>query len=313
MIKVNALLFLFVIEFLVVSVALTLFMFLRYRKRGGFGSGIGRLLGGLKNEADKCKQRLSTLEGSKEAGKLLEKEMIEARLSLIDSAVGALGSKEADSVMFWDAIYEGFNGISGRFLRKMQGLVNDRKKALEEVESMADESEKKIAELNTVISSQKNQITQMEGYRDMLDLLQAKFAESQEINANLAAELEILVPEAERSDELQKMVADFERNIKEMNTCVNVLEGENKRLGKKTHDIEGEVERLSHVVKESVSYEKYERVLFENDRLKEAIAELESQLKEKSESYERLQQNLETLENEYTALYEKQKEMEQQG
>lgn len=148
-------------------------------------------------------------------------------------------------------------------------------------------------------------LQQIKGYRHVLDQVQTRFSEIQKGNVKLKDKLTVLLPEAERSEELKKMIVEFEGSFKDMDTCVEVMEKENKHLVEQTAGFEAKIENLTSAAEQSIDKNTHETLLSEHNSFKQQVTDLENKLNEKDQAYESLQNNMKSLEEEYTALYEK--------
>lgn len=212
-----------------------------------------------------------------------------------------------------------FLGLAIFFFRKYRGLlaakvvqikapevvIQEKEMVPQPPEPVSTASLEEVEKLKAEVARQNEEIEELLGYKKRLDRLQAKFAEMNEFNAKLKSQLTLVVTKVEKNEELDKILADFEQKNRELNAFTSSLENENRQLSKQTDVFETEIGRLSTALGESVDKSKYEKLSEENQSLKQEIAELETKLKEQETAHENLVKKYDSLENEYTILYEK--------
>ncbi len=161
-----------------------------------------------------------------------------------------------------------------------------------------------LESLRTNASNAQQEKNDMLNWKEMFDDLQTNFENIRATNIELQAIVSKLVPEAEQSDEYKKMIAQFEKNNKELDNCLGTLEKENDSLDDKIGRYEDQVKGLNKKLKNSVSKSELDNVAAENEGLRIKIKSLKEQLDIKTEEYEKLDKNYMWLEKEYNALYE---------
>lgn len=276
MVKINALFFLFIVEFLVASIGLSIFLLMRSRRLDSkVNASKGDTLNKIKEEGLRCEKELEGVKSGK--GDMLEKNALLSRLHFIQMAISGLNEDDADYDPFWAKAYKGFSEVSNKYLNTMKKSQNE-----------------KIALLQ-----------QIKGYRHLLDQVQGRFSEIQKGNVKLKDKLTVLLPDAERSEELKKMIVELEGSFKDMDNCVVVMETENKHLQAQAAGFEAKIENLMSTVEQSVDNNTHETLVSEHNSLKQQVTDLENELKDKDKAYESIKHNIESLEREYLALYEK--------
>ncbi len=151
------------------------------------------------------------------------------------------------------------------------------------------EQEKKNKELSDVKEAFGNM-------KKKLDLIRG-------INIKLKQAVASLAPEAGKSEEYKKLIADIEQNNKELDLCIDTLERENEELSGDIMSVRNEVGDLSKKLACAVSKAEFDRVAAENKRLELRIEALQDKLGNKTSEYEKLEKNYMWLEKEYNALY----------
>ena len=141
-------------------------------------------------------------------------------------------------------------------------------------------------------------------WKEKLNSLQGNFEHIRSANMKLQETIKELIPEAEQSEELKKMIAGFEQTNKELDNCLGTLEKENEELDQKIGGFQDEVQGLNRKLKSSVSKAEYDSLEAEKNRLEIKLKGLQDQLNTKVEEYAKLDKNYMWLEKEYNALYE---------
>lgn len=166
-------------------------------------------------------------------------------------------------------------------------------------------SEEEVRKLKAEIERQKEEISRLLVFEEKFNQLKGKFVEVQKFSSNLKKQLTLVVTKIEKNEELDKIVAEFEKKDKEMKSYVLTLEQDREQLSMQTEAFGTEIERLSGVIEGSVDRSKYEKLSEENEGLRQRIAELEKESIEREKVYEKLVTKYDSLEKEYTILYEK--------
>ncbi len=161
----------------------------------------------------------------------------------------------------------------------------------------------KIEKLENNINDHEKKNKELSGFKEAFSDLRKKFNLIKNINIKLKKAIASLVPEAEKSEEYKKLIADIEQNNKELDMCIDTLEKENKEFDKKITSFTDEVSGLSRKLKGTVSKAEFDRVAAEKKRLELRIEALEDKLNNKTAEYGKLEKNYMWLEKEYNALY----------
>ncbi len=160
-----------------------------------------------------------------------------------------------------------------------------------------------IQELQHSAREQEKQNEELLGFKEAFGNMQRKLDKVRAINLKLKQAIDTLVPEAERTEEYKKLIAEIEQNNKELDLCINTLERENEELAADVTSFRDEVDSLSRKLKDSVSRAEFDKVEAENKRLELRVESLQARLAEKTAEYEKLEKNYMWLEKEYNALY----------
>jgi predicted RNase H-like nuclease (RuvC/YqgF family) len=139
--------------------------------------------------------------------------------------------------------------------------------------------------------------------KQMLDDFEKKFEKIRDANAKLKESIALLIPEAERSKEYEKIIEQIEKTNRELNVCVNSLKYENKNLDKKAKSLQIDLEMLKRKIDSTVDKSEYEKILKEKGVLEEKVKQLEKKLADQVKEYEKLSKDYQWLEKEYNALY----------
>ncbi len=307
MISINALLFLFVLEFLLISSCLTIVLFMKNRKhsvreihirkkREGLQSYLEKEVLEQQNKVNKFKDEMDNKEDFET---LMVRERLVTKLGFLQAALDELTKSEGDDISFWENTHTQFNEIMKDLFQRMRELEMGRRRALKKTL----DSDEEVVKLNDLVKDLKQKVTALYMYKDMFQNLEKKFKKIHEMNGTLKQNLITAMEKLGESEEIEKMLSQFEHSNKELEMCAGVLEMENKRLQEKMEGFEAEVNTLSDVLEESVTREEFEKVQAENESSSKKIEELESELQDKINAHTELQNNFGYLEKEYYALY----------
>lgn len=159
--------------------------------------------------------------------------------------------------------------------------------------------------LKEVIDKQSAKITELMGYRDLLAESRQRLEAMQRGNKELMEKIGELADKAEGAEELKGLMAVLERNNKELDASVSILEEENARLTGDYEKWQAELKKIE----EDREYEKmmeeaeFNRLANEKAAQEEKLRELKENLAARDMELMSLQKNYESLEKEYMALY----------
>jgi chromosome segregation ATPase len=168
----------------------------------------------------------------------------------------------------------------------------------------AEEMEKLQAELEEYRNASQMKDEEVQQWKQMFDDIRSKFEEMKNVNEKMKQSLAALFPEAEKSAEYKKMIESFEKHNRELDLCIDTLNGVNKELLDKTKSLKNETDKLSRRLEASVSKEEYDRVVVRTHSLEHKYNRLKEQLEDKEKQYEKLRKDYAWLEKEYNALYD---------
>ena len=282
MIRIDALLFLFIIEFLILFSILSIYL--------------------LSKKKEALSQEKAKTDNNQNLKHFLRKEISDIQKALIE---------EKEEQKNGDASAKGlsFKKVKGKFLVSiLENLKNSENsdiswpKVIKDFDSTTNMLVKKInvadsneLSMKQTISKQNKEVKKLRAYQTMLIDLQTDFEKMSTTNSDLSKKLAEMIPEAERSKELQGLLDDFEKNKSELNNCLGTLEQENERLNEKMDRQDDEVDSMAT---------DYNKLLLEKGDLKKEIAQGKETLEKSKKAYEQLSNNFNTLEDEYNRLYE---------
>ena len=308
MIHINPLIFLFIIEGSLVLVGVSFFLYRGYKRLSKKEKLLQKnretLIGFFEKSIAECQDRVKGFknlpEKERSSETWIEAGLASTRLRFLRASLNGLKDSADDTEGFWQGLYKGYNEIVQDIFSQLKKFTDkravDTKKYKEETKKLSD-----------AVSQQKNKVAELLGRLDILNEIKDKFKTIQEANARLKQSITELIPEAERSKELEDALTNFEQNNKELNNCVGTLEKENEDLVNKVDYFGSEIARLTKAVEESVNKKKYESLLKEKNNISERVSKLEKELDEKTKAFDALQNNFNYIEKEYLALYEEHK------
>jgi chromosome segregation ATPase len=171
-------------------------------------------------------------------------------------------------------------------------------------EETLEEMEKLKSELEEYRNAAQMKGEEVQRWKKMFDEIRSKFEEIKNANEKMKQSLAALFPEAKKSAEYKKMIESFEKHNKELDLCIDTLNGVNKELLDKTKSLKNETDKLSRRLEASVSKAEYERVVGRMRSLENKYNRIKEQLEDKERQYEKLHQDYTWLEKEYNALYD---------
>jgi len=154
------------------------------------------------------------------------------------------------------------------------------------------------------ILKQTQQNSDVSEWKQMFEGLKAKFEQLRQVNSKLIDSIEALTPEAEKSDEYKKLIAEIEQGNKELDSCIGNLSKDNQSLVSKMESVENEVKGLSQKLNDTVHKSEYEALTASKHDLELKADSLRKELEEKNTEFSSLEKNYMWLEKEYNALYE---------
>jgi len=156
--------------------------------------------------------------------------------------------------------------------------------------------------LRRVIRFQTRKIDELVDFRRRFDDLQVSFHNIRAVNTRLKQQLYDLVWKKEdgsnNAEEVEKIMAEFERSNQELKLCVDTLESENTRLKGAVEGIGDQQEKYAAQVGEMAN--------IGDEELAERASALEQDLDKATVERDALQEELRVLQREYVSLYAQQ-------
>lgn len=312
MIRINALYLLLLIEFLILMIAISLYLYYRNRKyrsseklivrgRDDFGVFLE------KQTAEKLEDMKNLLSGDEFEDNIetrIVREMHSLRLQFLKSALDGFRKGDTGYRVFWENLFKGFEDIIKDQLQKKRDLLlkeDTLKTNLNEIRLLKEERKK----LQNVIEKQASKITELMSYKDMFNETQKRLNVVQQSNKDLRSKITSLMDKADEVEGIEDALTVFEKTNRELEMCVGILEKENERLSGDFHVWEEERKRIEaekeHAKK--VDEEEYNRIVQERDEFLTRLKGLEEKLEEKNKALSDLQGRYSILEQEYLVLY----------
>lgn len=285
MYRIDPLLFLLLIEALFILTLVSLYLYKRYKDTAGLQKKIRLRREGL---IETYRHDMQELHGQimkyqnkpgKRAGKELILDYMNSEKNFLRAIVEGLEKIDTHEGPLCEEVYNRYRGLH-------KGQFDKLKKATQQKNKF-----------EQIVNSQRDKVARLLSYKDLLEEMKEKFARISDANKKLRDTLNELLPEAERSEELEKALKNFELSNRDMNMSLNTLEEENKRLSEK---LDAQTNK-AHKVDEMV--EKHEKLLRDNAKFERRAEVAEKELKS-------LKFQFDTLEKEYKRLYD---EMEDGG
>jgi len=303
---INALLFMFMVEFMLVSTGILIFLYVKYRRlkengRKGGGSVSDEFKDNLKNELNMIAAEIEDLEKSdrKDDDKKLTVSSLSAKRQFLSAVImGLENSEEVDEDTAWQAVLKRHDDITAKLFNSIKTANKDRKL------------------LKSLARQLRIQSAQLEEYKNKVVETTEKINNMNRANKELTDTLQMLIPEAEMSAELKEALSRAESSKNELDTCLSTLEEENLRLTEEAGKDKSEINQLSDLadnmaneyntlLKQKKALEQKHKAI--NEEMNNKNKDLEKKLEEKEKALTALQENFKTLEEEYERLYEETK------
>lgn len=281
----------------------------RYKKTAALAGKKGMVSSGIleKYIGEKLNEITQQSEEAGEGGSPVaqaHEELSALSLQFLQNSLEGVRKGGEDQVKGWDGIFSGFEELAKGVVTKGSELQSEAR-ALDEklkgIDLLKDDNKR----LKEVIDKQNAKITELMGYRDLLAESQQRLAAIQKGNEELMTKIGELADKAEGFEELKYLKAILERNNKELDTSLSILEEENIRL---TGDFEKWQEEIKQIEKERehekvMEESEFNRLAREREGMEDKLKELKDNLAVRDKALISLQQNYEALEKEYLALY----------
>lgn len=172
-----------------------------------------------------------------------------------------------------------------------------------------------VRRLQRMVNFQKSTIVELMCYKDVFEGARNRLASLQRSNDELQEKIKGLINGGVESPALEESVTVLEKNNREMEKFISILDSENSRLSEKFQAWEDEFKRIAEDVEESPGSgpddAKYSEMLNEKESMVTRIKDFEEKLEEKSQLLSSMQAQYEDLEKEYMILYRQQQQQQQ--
>ncbi|MBF0557656.1 MAG: hypothetical protein HQL08_02630 [Nitrospirae bacterium] len=170
-----------------------------------------------------------------------------------------------------------------------------------------------VKRLQRMVNFQKSTIVELMCYKDVFEGARKRLSSLQQSNNELQEKIKGIMEGGVESAALEESVAVLEKNNKEMEKFISILDSENSTLSEKFQAWEEEFKRIAEDVEvrpESGAADdaKYDEMLQEKETMVARIKDFEEKLGEKSDLLSSMQTQYEDLEKEYMILYRQQQQ-----
>jgi prefoldin subunit 5 len=310
MLRIDALYLLLLVEALVLMTALSLYLLYRmrtYRKmmKGGNEEkeGVKKLIERQRDEKLEQVKMVSEEERSNPENMIL-RELQSSRLQLMNTVLEGLGKRGENHGVLWETFCRAFEEI-------VKGILRDKRELLSEIDKFrtaskeTDDSGEEIRELKAGASGQEKRIADLLLYKELFAESQRRLDAIHRNSKGLREKLVVIAEDAGVSESMKESLDSLDRNNKELQLCVDVLEKENDRLPKKISMWQAELQKVWQEKDEgeAVVQGEYGKIREEKELLKAKTRELEETIEKKDREIAALQKKFESLEAEYMVLY----------
>jgi chromosome segregation ATPase len=147
--------------------------------------------------------------------------------------------------------------------------------------------------------------------------LQQKFERMKEVNTKLKDLISSLMPKSSRSGDMQQLLSDMELSKDEFDACIGGLKKEMNDMGeqiasykkqvqsykKESESQKEEITQLHRKLKGTVKKAEFDSIEADKNRLAIRVEQLENQLKERNEEFNKMEKEHMWLEKEYNRMY----------
>ncbi|MBF0344633.1 MAG: hypothetical protein HQL06_10440 [Nitrospirae bacterium] len=328
MIKINTLLFMFLLEFLVVFLGLAIYFFYksmnRFSRRSNPDQGSEGFIEDLKREVENLEEESKEYEnkgeGEVEQATIVDKEINAAKLHLIYTALATAQTGNLGGAALWEDLYARFGGIIREGIANALERIKTGHQSVDSEKMAAGSQRNEAVESKKVMQSsaatKKRFIIELLGHKEMVTELEKELIKLREMNQKLIETLQ------ELTDESPKQVASEINNVNSrVDKLITTIKQESDMFSRQIEDYElvnvnrhgsddldidkvpsvyggtdGDKEKMQKVIK---SLESNLNVLTKK------IQELESTVTKKEAAYQKLQQEFDALDAEFKRLYGK--------
>lgn len=179
-------------------------------------------------------------------------------------------------------------------IAKFEQLLNDSKICMEVLEMENDRLQSEIDNLEHQVEAQANiSAGDSTAISKNVNQLKETLSSQEEQITELNNVMDALKLDAKETETLKTSIESFTRGSKEMMGCITILEEENDNLHQKIEELKTQLESTTDS-DENVP----------DDKLREKVTELEKDIIKKDVAYAKLQDDYSSMEKEYMSMYE---------
>ena len=310
MLRIDALYLLLLVEALLIMTALSLYLIYRMRayrkmmKEGKEGKeGVKKL---IERQRDEKLEHLKLVseEGEGSAENRMLRDLQSLRLQLLNMVLEGLGKRGEKPDVLWETFYRAFE-------ETLEGILHDKREVLSETDKFLTglkesvDSGEEIRELKAVPSGQEKRIADLLLYKELFTESQRRLDAIQRNSKGLRERLVVIAENAGISESMEETLESLDRNNKDLQLCVDVIEKENGRLTKRISMWQEELKKLREEKEEGEvsAGAEYRKIREEKQALEAKTRELEGAIETKDREIAALHEKFNSLEAEYMVLY----------
>ncbi|MEO5358028.1 MAG: hypothetical protein H7844_12120 [Nitrospirae bacterium YQR-1] len=247
MVRVNYLLFLFLIEFCVLFFGLSILLFIRGRretikiKTTGGSFSVEEFRDILNSELEKMTDNtdaFSETMGEEDVQKIIQHHVSEAKKNFVNSAIKSLDEGKGDYQNLWHNLYGLYEEVLEAVFTKLQAVSGEAGGVHDEDEvDHSTKGQPSAGQLRAVLAAQKRLMIDILGYKEVFTELVDEF---EKIKASNVKIMESFEEQAASSEELQIVAMDLEKANKYIDKCSKALRKNIENISKKIEDSEQE-------------------------------------------------------------------------
>ncbi|MBF0520127.1 MAG: hypothetical protein HQK92_10410 [Nitrospirae bacterium] len=227
MVRVNYIFFLFLVEFCVLFFGLSILFFVRGKritvklKSAGDDLGVAEFRNTLNSELERITEnteQFSETLGEEDVKLIIQHHVNQAKQDFVNAALKSLDEGKGDYQNLWYNLYGLYESVLEAVFTKLQVVGGDG--AIHHEEIATDTARLSEEQLRAILASQKRQMIDILGYKEVFTELLNEFEKIKGFNNKI---MEAIEEQAVNSEELQVVLMDFEKVNKFIDKCLKAL------------------------------------------------------------------------------------------
>ncbi|HHN65650.1 MAG TPA: hypothetical protein ENK09_09845 [Nitrospirae bacterium] len=293
--RIDPLVFLFILEALALLGGAVLYLLYRLKRQGNLKdasyvlTAINELSMMLDDEITRTSNELADINGQGGDGKLLEMKLV------ILQRIAEDVKKGSDLKSIFGTFTSAIEKLTENPSEKKQTDKTEMKPVPDTPDESGPEQDLRIR-VEEIFKKQRRSFAEILATQEITEQLKNKFSQLKDMNTELLENMTTIKDNGASGEEIDSIVRSLEQTNRELVLCVETLEKENDRLFKKLKAYEEEFEKMHNQFMEIIE----DTTMNGNTEETEALRDM---LKERDREVEDLRKQLKDLEAEYMVLY----------